>query len=174
VTSILGIDLSSTQLDGCLLLPGKAPILRRETLGKATEPLIERLRRVYRAMWNMNPITDEFGSPNADYIVIEDAFGRFRKADRAMHMVIGAIIVSAPSESQVMLLSPGDWRTAIGAKNTKQSGHEYVWKALCEWPRPGSYPDDEHTLDSIGVALGARAILASQDTALEGVRGGDG
>jgi hypothetical protein len=161
VTSILGIDLSSTQLDGCLLVDGQPPVLRRETLGKATEPLIERVRRVPFAVLTLTLPSGGQIVPN--WIVLEDAFGRFRKADRAMHMVIGAIVASAPRDSQVMLLSCGDWRTAIGAKNTKAEGHVAVYQALLRNRDDREF--DEHELDALGITLGARAILASNEAA---------
>jgi hypothetical protein len=170
LTSILGIDLSSTQLDGCLLVDGQPPVLRRETLGKATEPLIERIRRVQNAMDSL--ITDETSvqwplsiskKPVPDWIVIEDAYGPSGKARKALDLVVGAIIASCPSESQVALVRCADWRRALGAKNTKAEGHVAVYQALLRNRDDREF--DEHELDAIGIALAWQRILASNEAA---------
>lgn len=168
MTSILGLDISSTQLDGCLLVDGQAPVLRRETLGKASEPLIERVRRVQWAVPRF--LTDDVlmwsiaGCPKVvDWVVIEDAYGPSGKARKALDLTAGAIISSIPRGAQVALVRCADWRRELGAKNTKESGHRFVLETLLFGGLPfDGY--DEHELDAIGIALAWQRILASQAT----------
>lgn len=170
VTSILGLDISSFALHGCLLVDGQPPVLRMETLGKPTDPIIERLRRVHMATWNLTvtPVHDMPFRTRPHWVVIEEAFGKNRNADRALNRTIGAIIASVPSESQIAIVSTGDWRRAIGAKNTKLDGHAAVASVLLEeHPSMYPWPDlqlklDEHQLDSCGIALAWQRILEQQ------------
>lgn len=166
--SVLGLDISSVRLDACLLVPGEPPVLRHEILGKSSEPLIERIRRVPAAIaelcvvWHEHPNEDIglWGYP--DWLCIEDSYGAFRNAVRALDKITGAIIASCPSETQVALVSTGDWRKALGAGNTKAQGHEEVLYYLATKTDALIATFDEHELDALGIALGLSKILEGQ------------
>lgn len=171
MTSILGLDISSTQLDGCLLVDGQPPVLRRETLGKASEPLIERLRRVrsavhamgYRPYWGLE--SDSWPSPplNVDWVVIEQPAGRYGL--QALLPILGAITASVPSESQIAWRKASEWRSDLGAKNTKIAGHDAVLRMMI-----ASRDYDEHELDAIGISLAFKRILEHPENALRETR----
>lgn len=170
MTSILGLDISSVRLDAALLVPGQPPVLRHEVLGKSSEPLIERLRAVQISLYRLfsgaphdAPLQDLVCYPPIDWLVIEDSYGAFRNAVRALDKITGAIIASCPQETQVMLLSTHDWRTAIGCeKNTKEAGHDEVRLTFALDEPTWVESLDEHQLDALGIALGARKILMAQ------------
>lgn len=181
--SVLGLDISSVRLDACLLVPGEPPLLRHEIIGKSSEPLIERIRRVPAAVhkftflgegsrdasgkYGRGMMATEFYPIVPDWLAIEDSYGAFRNAVRALDKITGAIIASCPSETQVALVSTGDWRKALGcAKNTKDEGHLVVTDVLRRKYRLSweEYNYNEHELDAIGIALGWARILASQAT----------
>lgn len=179
MTSILGCDISSFQLDACLLIDDQPPVLRRERLGTTKEPLIERVRRVHPGTISKLSIIDGVGYVPPDWLVVEDAYGPSGKARKALDLIAGAIIASAPASSQVALVRCADWRREIGAtRNTKDAGHVAVVAALardhasqmgpeCVDPKCAfaRLPDlDEHELDAIGIALAWRRILALQAT----------
>lgn len=167
---IISVDLSSFQLDACVLEDDHPPRLLREVIGKTGEPLIERVRRIPAAIARIT-------TPPPDWLVIESAYGH---GAHALHLTTGAIIASCPSESQIATISSGDWRRALGAtRDRKDAGHVAVVAALardhasqmgpecvdpqCAFAR---LPDlDEHELDAIGIALAWRRILAQHEAA---------
>jgi hypothetical protein len=162
MTSILGLDISSFQLNGCLLIDDQPPILRVERLGGAKDPLIERVRRVRAAINRFTYLSAPARPP--EWIVIEDSFGAHRVTDRALHKTTGAIISSCPRASQVALISSGDWRKALGAKNTKADGHRAVFARIAHQKGVGERIEsyDEHELDACGIAYAWAFILAGQ------------
>lgn len=177
MATILGIDVSSYRLDAALIRPGVPFEVQRSILGKAEtgkhkrpaiDQLIDRARNVYLAIW-------DFTGEMPDWVVIEDAYGPSGRARKALDLVTGAIIACAPHETQVKLLKASQWRSYLGAKNTKASGHAAVWAYLTEVGYNGEtgedYPLrwqdkfadlDEHEIDALGVALGWAAHLESQ------------
>ena len=172
VTSILGIDISSFALHGCLLVDDQPPILRMETLGKDKDPLIERLRRVPLAVSNLTVPTafppykrGVAHMQRPDWVVIEEPAGKY--GTNALRAVLGAITASIPAESQVGWRKASEWRSDLGCANTKAAGHHAV---RCELARArithvSIWGYDEHELDAIGIALAWQRILAGQEAA---------
>lgn len=165
MTSILGIDLSSFQLDACLLIDGQPPVLRRERLGTSKEPLIERVRRIPNAILRLTMVETRDDlcrwRERPDWIVIESAYGH---GAHALHLTTGAIIASCPAESQIATISSGDWRRALNVPNTKAMGHFAVREFMNGEHSLMTKDLDEHELDAIGIACGWRRILALHAT----------
>lgn len=143
---ILGLDISSKQLDGCWVGPDGI-VWKRASLGKGD--LVERLTRIPDAM---NTI---YGSRRTlvKEVVIEDAYGPSRTTDKALWGVIGGIIATVPIFARVTVLRTSDWRAELGAKDTKPDGHVAVWKALEDGPWTHGRELDEHELDACGISL---------------------
>lgn len=166
MTSILGLDISSFALHGCLLVPGQPPVLRMQTLGKATDPLIERLRLVPRAMRTICGCRIEgrptdgkivnFPACDADWIVIEQPAGKYGL--HALLPILGAITASVPSECQVAWRKASEWRADLNAKNTKQAGHDAVLRQMI-----ARREYNEHELDALGLVLAWAKILREQE-----------
>ena len=153
MTTIVGLDWSSTQLDACLLSDGQAPSLRRQSLGKDTGKhkveLQDRLRRIPEALMHLTAF-----APEPDWFVIENAY-----RNEALQRTLGALIASVPPESKVKILTPWEWRKALGCKkNTKQAGHDAVLRQII-----AQREYDEHELDAAGIALAWARILNQQE-----------
>jgi hypothetical protein len=165
VTSILGLDISSFQLNGALLIDDQPPILRCERLGNPKDNAIERLRGLSAALRPIlrHPVDHEW----IDWVVIEDSFGRGRFPGKALDRVTGGIVALAPSRIQVAIISTGDWRKALGAKNTKADGHRAVFARIAAQKGVGERIEsyDEHELDACGIAYAWGVILAGQVSA---------
>lgn len=158
--SVLGLDISSYQLNACLLVGDQAPVLRVEVLGDKDDPLIERVRRVSTVVASL--------CAGADWVVIEDVQGPYWKVNAALNRIVGALIASCPANAQIAVLSTGDWRGAIGAEGKKKSdGHVAVEReiSLGYGPSTSAANFDEHELDAIGVALGFKRILEAPENA---------
>lgn len=175
--SVLGLDISSFQLTACLLIDGQPPVLRTEIIGKqGKDALVDRLGRIPLAMARLMKFERRvpaesaswpafYASPrHIDFVVVEEPFGG-KNIPKALLMTAGACLASVQPPARPWLITPMDWRAAIGARNTKPAGHEAVDSILRseyghDLPALLGYTHDE--LDAIGVALGARAILAGQ------------
>lgn len=165
---IAALDISSLRLDCCILADGQAPVLRHEILGKASDPLIERLRRVPRAVdmllhAAMSWRSDELLWDEVDWVVIEQPAGRYGL--QALLPLLGAITASVPSECQIAWRKASEWRHDLGAKNTKAAGHEAVAREIGHGPVSVAgdlvpiYGRDEHELDALGLGFGWRRLL---------------
>lgn len=165
MTTILGLDISSFQIDACLLVDGQPPVLRREVLGKASEPLIERLRRVPAAMTAIsNSLWRVYGAAGArpDWVIIEDPGSlRYANLSRALFTTLGAITACIPAECEIGWRMASEWRHDLGAKNTKAAGHLAIRKHY--WGDDPTEDLDEHQMDALGIALAWSKILGAQD-----------
>lgn len=175
---IIGIDLSSVQLDACVLADDSPPQLRRESLGKPNDPLIERVRRVPKAIEALcrsaevrrdATISTQPGAYYVDrhaidWIVIEQPAGKYGL--HALLPILGAITASVPAESQIAWRKASEWRSDLGAKNTKADGHEKVMlhAAGHGWDLDSLGMCDEHQLDALGIACAWSFIFGSQKT----------
>jgi hypothetical protein len=166
--TVLGIDLSSFQLNGCLLVPGQSPILRSQILfAHKTDNDLERLRYIPEAMRMLTTqrltIGDRIRYVTPDYICIEDSFGK-GNTRKVLDRVTGAVLACCPRESQISVVDTQTWRSALGAANRKEDGHRAVaqWYAATYGVRFGA---DSHELDACGIALAWQRILASNEAA---------
>jgi hypothetical protein len=152
---ILGLDISSRRLDAAYvpISPrGEFIATRTHALGVPKSNLIDRLVSIYDAAMRLY-------MPGHEWLVVEEPFG---KGQNALRAVLGAVTVMCDVPSnRVWWISSGDWRRAIGVKNTKSAGHVAV-RAYLDTLGQSHDELDEHGLDAIGIALGARNILAGQ------------
>lgn len=166
MTSILGLDISSFQINACLL-ENSGFRLATYVIGKqGKDTLVDRLRRIPHAIESACRMCGSAQYKGfADFVVVEEPFGG-KNVPKALLMTAGACLANVTPPARPWLITPGDWRASIGAKNTKPAGHEAVYKHLEDnWGyHPNlefkSYTHDE--LDAIGIALGARRILEAQ------------
>lgn len=171
MTTILGLDISSFQIDACLLADGKPPEFKVGILGlERKHKLEERIGNVGRVVYEFcewrHPTSDIITRP--DWLVVEEPFSTTiagkKIVPKALLMVVGAIIASTPTSVTPWLITPSDWREAIGSRNTKLVGHSAVERTMnvdygIYWENTQHTHDE---IDALGVALGARAILAGQ------------
>lgn len=157
---ILGLDISSYQLNGCIIIPGQL-LFRQQSLGKSKE-IIDRLLLVPEAMHEIADLHEGMGGTSwynlpryPDEIVIEDAFGPSRDTDKKLWGTIGAIVATCADfpKARVSVSRTGDWRAELGAKDTKPDGHRAVWEHLTAGPWTHGRELDEHELDACGIAL---------------------
>ena len=151
--TIVGVDISTTQIHTAWIDGTGSPRRWHCTLGKPTTPIQDRVRNIHM-QW----------PPTVTEICIEYPFGRSRTGLASMMAVVGAVTKSAPSYCRVAWISSGDLRQAIGAANTKASAHGRIG-----WLYPGSlngcFDWDEHELDALVACIGWTRILAAQDAA---------
>lgn len=172
MTTILGIDVSSYRLDGGLITSENFQvahrILGKAETGKNKRPALEQLvERVGKVQFALEDIIGELaGYCRVDWIVIEDAYGISGRARKALDLTVGAVIAAVPGCTKVKLLKASEWRSYMGAKNTKLAGHGQVKQWLFDggFLFDGECSLDEHELDALGVALGWAAKLKQGDT----------
>lgn len=167
--TIIGIDLSSFQLNAAILRPNQPPELRVETIGRARkDELVDRLGRIPDAIDRLTR-DPNYVYGRAEWLVVEEPFGtRFQgrqQVPKALLMTAGACLAACgPLGIRPYLITPLDWRRAIGAKNTKPDGHIAVEKYLMRETKWAPFDLDEHELDALGIALGALKTIQAQET----------
>lgn len=106
---------------------------------------------------------------------IEEAFGRYRNADRTLLPIYGAIIAGVAPHIAVSSLSAVQWRKELGLKLGATSTAEAKAEAqtlVLDWlsdhtpprlvdgtPTKAFAMPDEHEVDALCIALAARRIL---------------
>jgi hypothetical protein len=153
---IAALDISSFRLDCCILADDQPPMLMHYVLGKGTAPLLQRLRKIADAIAS-------FDLEGCDLVAVEKTY-----RNPSLLRTEGAIVAAIPAGPKVKVVTPKDWRDAIGAVNTKAAGHEAVWEALSTstwptWIHPTGFDRilDEHELDALGLALSQQKLLAA-------------
>lgn len=154
---VVGIDYSTVRIDACAVsldgdLPPRfashaLPTRRRgQPLNAAT--------RCHDAAWALRSALEAVAPPGTILCVaIEEPWGRYRGADRAMLPILGALTIATPYP--VAWYSPDAWRDLAGApKRSKAACHAYL-QAIDA--RLASLDGDQ--LDAYGVALAHRAAL---------------
>ena len=104
-------------------------------------------------------------------IAIEMPFTPQRTAIAALMATVGVITRQAPTWARVAWPSSGELRTAIGAKNTKDSAHAALRRQfelrsvqINDPKQPwGLAGWDEHELDALVACLGWQKILEAQE-----------
>jgi hypothetical protein len=156
-----------------------AVIFRHEPLPSLAGNAVTRIREARRLMRRelLRP-TRRYESADIDYIAhvtVEEAFGRFRNADRALLPLEGAIVGGVPDHMTADLLTPYAWRKELGLRigaatsaEAKAEANTYVLDWLSD-NTPASSVDgvpmkafampDEHETDALCIALAARQIL---------------
>lgn len=165
---IVGLDISSQRIDACTLREDGPPLLAHLYLGRKSAKLNDRLRAIPDAINRLTRVgeglLDYTGGhyEQPDWIAIEEVY-----RNPSLHRAIGAIIASCPPACKVKVVTPWEWRQALGCpKDTKAAGHTAVERTMnvdinTRWEN-GEH--DEHEIDALGVALGARKILERQAT----------
>lgn len=156
---ILGLDISSFQLNGCFLVDDNPPVLAAASMGRAKES-IDRIDKVGRALREISGMGKMYGPQLLiDELVIEDAYGFSRSNDKLLWAVIGGCITQGRDiwpRARITVLRTLDWRRELGGpdtKDTKPEGHRVVHSWLQGFGLHGSIDAyDEHELDAIGVA----------------------
>lgn len=156
---ILGLDISSFQINACLLEDSGFRLATYVIGRQRKDTLVDRLRRIPNAIESACRMCGSAQYKGfADFVVVEEPFGG-KNIPKALLMTAGACIANVTPPARPWLITPGDWRASIGAKNTKPAGHEAVYG----WLPNRFYNTLTHDeLDSIGIALGARKILEGQ------------
>ncbi len=170
---ICGLDISSQRIDCATLREDGPPLVAHVSLGRKSAKLNDRLRAIPDAVNRLTRVgeglLDYTGGhyERPDWIAIEQVYRH-----PALHRTIGAIIASCPPACKVKVVTPWEWRKAIECtRDTKEQGHANVTTILRNWHKNLTDEDgydvqstgyDEHELDAIGIALGARRMIEGQ------------
>lgn len=147
----IGIDLSSFRIDYAWLDDRKHPVVVSQLLGKPKDKIQDRLRNI-----DFLEATREIWSTKREHssVIIEKPFGGINIVSPLM-AVVGAITAGIPKDIPVHWVGVSQLRSAIGAKNSKESAWEQI--ALLT---DSTYLDwDEHEKDALVAAIGGALLI---------------
>jgi hypothetical protein len=152
--TVVGIDISSRQINTAWLSPSGHPERWSQDLGKGD--LIDRLQRIH-IQWPDSP----------SEICIEYPYTPQRGAIAALMATVGIVTHQAPRYARVSWVKTADLRAAIGCRNTKQAAQEMIlahFEYLIGRGRPApvlDWTDDDR--DALVACIGWTRILEANE-----------
>lgn len=152
MTLIAGVDLSTTRIDVAILPldpeSPRVPVWRSERL-PSSKDRHDRCRHVPQALHSLLVDAEQ----DVTMVWVEEPFGRFRSADRALLPIFGAVLASVPKWIEATGIGPLEWRRVLSLPAGLKKGD-----AIQRVEELTRQQVDEHAAESYLIALAGRTL----------------